>query len=265
MTVPEKRLDAAAEGLTAKERAVLILRPWLAGGEGEHRLRKYAPADQTAEIKRIEDAINAYNVNLHGALTIGLEWLWRTETLLAWLECLDGFLRQQSPASARSLPPPGRAFHRDLPILWDRLLDDNEPLPRDWHEARERLVREVTGDLKLRWTEQIAMRRVADELESEMGEGMVHVENRNPAEAIGRKILELQEGLEALVEPIELGLPTEEQLKSARDYVDWDALRPPAPNFALNGDGRPWMTVEERAELEELEARLAAELRARKN
>ena len=42
-----KRLEAASTGLTARERAILVLRPWLAGGELDERL--HAPPVRAAE------------------------------------------------------------------------------------------------------------------------------------------------------------------------------------------------------------------------
>jgi hypothetical protein len=265
---PEKRLDDASAALTARERAVLILRPWIAGGEADHRLRKNMPDAQKPEVDRIQKAIDDYNQNSFQALSYVLEWLWHTETLFAWLECLDGFLKRESAGRApRSLPPmpsPGRTFHRDLPMLYGRRVGEDEPLPVDWQEARDQLVREVSEAIKLRWAEYVSWHRVQEELETEMGEEMLHVEARAAAEAIGEKVTELHQALERLAGPVELGLPTPEQLDQAREYVDWDALKPPPAPPGQN-NGRPWMPAAELAELEALEARLAGELRATKH
>jgi hypothetical protein len=268
VSAPEKRLEEAKAALTGRERAVLILRPWIAGGEPDERLRKHMLAVQKPEVDRIVKAIDDYNQNSFQALSYVLEWLWHTETQLAWLECLDGFLRREAAGRApRNLPPlpsPGRTFHRDLPMLYGRRVGEDEPLPADWQEARDQLVREVSEAIKLRWAEYVSWHRVEEELEAEMGEEMLHVEARAAAEAIGEKVTELREALERLAGPVELGLPTPERLDQAREYVDWAALKPPAPPPGQN-NGRPGMPAAELAELEALEARLAEGLRAKRN
>ncbi len=91
---------------------------------------------------------------------------------------------------------------------------------------------------------------------------MVHVELRPLLEAIGRKVRELHDALERLAGPLELPLPDEDQMATVRSYVDWEALKPASPD--LRPDQRKWLRPEELAELEALEARLAAELRGKK-
>lgn len=269
MTVPEKRLDAATDALTARERAILILRPWIAGGEGDDRLRKHMPAEQKAEVARIEKAINEYNQYLFQTLSYVVEWLWNADVELAWLECLDGFVKRENASrghhSLPALPSPGRAFTRDLPMLFGQLVvDDDERPPSNWDEARAWLAHDIGRTLKLRWGEYVAWHQVRAELEEIMGEEMQHLELREHIETIGRKVKEMHAVLEGLVGEVELGPPTDEQLGVARSHLhDWDALKPgPPPGHAI---GRPWMPREELADLEALETRLAAELRAKKN
>ena len=226
------------------------------------------PAEQKAEVERIEGAINDYNQGLHSSLALVIEWLWQDELRLAWLECLDGFLKRQRSRPGRAprrplLPPPGRGFKRDLPLVYGtRASDDEEPVPSTWQEAREQLVDDLRQAVRLRWGEYVAWRAVQDELLRELGEEMVHLDVRDLFDVVGRKVMEIKEAVERLAGPVELGHPTEAQMETARSYVDWEALKPPAPAPGLNG-GRGYMTPAELAELETLEARLAAELRAR--
>jgi hypothetical protein len=267
VTAPEKRLDEAVLGLTARERAVLILRPWLAGGEGDQRLRKNMPAAQQAEVERIEEAINDYNQNLHSGLAFVVEWLWQEEVRLAWLECLDGFLNREAARSSRepklpTLPPPRRGFKRELPLVYgQRAAEEDDPLPADWHKAREQLIDDLRQAVQLRWGEYVAWRLVQEELRRELGEEMVHAEPRELMGVIGQKVTELKDAVEHLAGPIELPHPSEEHLATARSFVNWAALKPPPPPPGQT-NGRPWMPPAELAELEALEARLAAELRA---
>jgi len=268
MTTTEKRLDEAVLALTASERAVLILRPWIAGGEANHRLRKHAPSDQKEEVERIEQAINDYNQKLFQALAFVLEWVTLSDTELAWLECLAGFLKREDANRSRSsargtLPPPKRAWKRDLPMLYGKLANDSEEPPSDWPGARERLMRDVSRSLQLRWSEYVAWQQVRADLKEVMGEEMLHVQGREVIEAIGQKVTEMREALERLSGPVDLGRPTAEQMEVAREYVDWKALKPatlePGPN-----NGRGYMRPQELAELEALEARVAADLRAQR-
>jgi hypothetical protein len=268
VTAPEKRLDDASAALTARERAVLILRPWIAGGDGDERLRTNMPASQKAEVERIEDAINQLNTDLYSSLAFATEWLWTANVRLAWLEYLDGFLRREAargeaPSKLPPLPKPSRAFMRDLPPLYGTVLGEDDPAPADWEAARALLLTDVTL-AQLRWQECVAWKAVGAELEAVMGEEMLHRDIREAFERLGAKVLEIHDALQAIASPSSLPPPAEEHLENARKFVDWAALKPPLPPPGQT-NGRPWMPPAELAELEALEARLAEELRAKRN
>jgi hypothetical protein len=152
---------------------------------------------------------------------------------------------------------------RDMPMLYGQLADDPDEPPSDWPEARERLVRDVTRSLQLRWSEYVAWQQVRAELKEVMGEEMLHVQGREVIEAIGQKVTEMREALERLSGPVDLGVPTAEQMEVAREYVDWNALKPGTPEPGPN-NGRGYIRPQELAELEALEARVAADLRAQR-
>ncbi|MEO6398526.1 MAG: hypothetical protein ABIP13_08665 [Tepidiformaceae bacterium] len=67
MSTTKKRFDQAAEGLTARERAIVVLGSWIEGGELDRHLIKNAPADQRQECHRIVDAIAEANAHMHQA------------------------------------------------------------------------------------------------------------------------------------------------------------------------------------------------------
>jgi hypothetical protein len=269
VTAPEKRLDDASAALTARERAVLILRPWIAGGDGDNRLRKNMPAVQKAEVERIESAINQLNADLYSSLAFASEWLWTANVRLAWLECLDGFLRREAargkpPSKMPPLPKPNRAFLRDLPPLYGTVLGEDAPAPADWEAARSLLLTDVALAVQLRWQECVAWKAVGAELEAVMGEEMLHRDILDAFERLGAKVLEMHDALQAFAGPTTLLPPSDEHLENARRFVDWEALKPSAPPSGQN-NGRGWISSAELAELEALEARLAEELRAKRD
>jgi hypothetical protein len=226
------------------------------------------PAVQQAEVERIEDAVNRLNADLYSSLAFATEWLWTANVRLAWLECLDGFLRREAarrkPASKLPpLPKPSRAFLRDLQPLYGTVLGEDDPAPADWKAARSLLLTDVTLAVQLRWQECAAWKAVRAELEALMGEEMLHRDIRDAFERLGAKVLEIHDALQAIAGPIALPPPAEEHLRNARRFVDWEALKPSAPPQGQN-DGRGWISSAELAELEGLEARLAEELRAKR-
>ncbi len=273
MTAPEKRLDEAVLGLTARERAILILRPWLAGGEADHRLRKNAPADQKAEVERIENAIGDWNQEFHGAVWATTEWVCQESIQLGFLECLDAFLVRERVllaavhADAINLPPlpePGRWLKRDLPLLFGtRVFEDDEDELVDWPAQRQQFIHGLRQAIELRWNDLTARRLVIAEVEALMGEPMLHRQTQETIDAIGLKLLKMYEALQAF-ERFALPDPDAERIADMRGWVRWDDLKLTGPTAAPN-NGRPWMPPAELAELEALEARLAAELRAKKD
>jgi hypothetical protein len=202
MSGAAQRLQAVSLGLTARERATLLLRAWVDGREPDERLVKHMPAEQREECERTVRAVEDANNEFRNHLAFMLEWLYQEETLFAWLECLDGFLvrtgqlegalskagwvvREGTEAGqderAREivvppLPVPGRALERDLPIIWggDAFPDDHRPLPGDWQGLRGWLVAELQRALTLRWQDYIDRSVVLAELSDELGEDVVH-------------------------------------------------------------------------------------------
>jgi len=262
MSVAGKRLEAATSALTARERAILVLRPWLAGGDADDQLRRYAPADQKAEIERVETAINIFNQNVHSALAFGAEWLWETEVRLAWLECLDAFLQLgPAPAVLQRLPSPGRGFMRSVTMVFGKTIGDDDEVPASWPEARNQLLDDVRFALQVRWGDLMAFREVREEARQLMGEEMMHAEPLAVLDQCAAAVRELQAAVERIGGPFDLGEPTEDQVEIARSYLDREALADPS---SPSPSGRQWMRPLDLAELEDREARLATELRSRK-
>jgi hypothetical protein len=181
---------------------------------------------------------------------------WLRETRSGWVG---------TRAEARAVASSSAGFNRALPMVYGkRASEEDDPLPGNWQEARERLLGDLQEAVQVRWGEYVAARLVQEELRSELGEEMVHLEVRELLDVVGQKVSELKEAVELLAGPIELPHPTEEHLATARSYADWAALKPPPPPPGQN-NGRLWMPAAELAELEALEARLAEELRAKRN
>jgi hypothetical protein len=264
MSGAAQRLQAVSLGLTARERATLLLRAWVDGREPDERLVKHMPAEQREECERTVRAVEDANNEFRNHLAFMLEWLYQEETLFAWLECLDGFLvrtgqlegalskagwvvREGTEAGqderAREivvppLPVPGRALERDLPIIWggDAFPDDHRPLPGDWQGLRGWLVAELQRALTLRWQDYIDRSVVLAELSDEFGEEVVHPDLRAPMDGFRRKVLELYEGLQRFV-TFPLPDPDHERIEQLRGWVRWDDIRPEATGTA--GLSRP--------------------------
>ncbi len=92
MSTTQKRLDQASEGLTARERATVVIKRWMDGGELDERLTMNAPGDQSQECDRIVDAVGQANEHLHQACALLLEWLRQEETEVAWLQSRAAFI-----------------------------------------------------------------------------------------------------------------------------------------------------------------------------
>ncbi|MEO6044371.1 MAG: hypothetical protein ABIQ47_10675 [Tepidiformaceae bacterium] len=290
MSTTEKRLDQAAEGLTARERATVVLKVWMDSGELDKRLTKNAPGDQRQECDRIVDAVGQANENLHHDCAFLLEWVWQEETQVTWLQSLAAFIdrtehleaalrvagwkveqsgapalqRSQKRVSLRPLPAPRLGLERDLPLLWGTTAfpDDQHETPTTWPAVRDHLAFELRRGLQMRWQDLAARRVVLDELSEAMGGvNMTHPQVAGALDALHRKVLELYEALVDVGGPFELGGADEERIANARTWVNWDDIREAPPNTANANNGRGWMRPEELAELEALEARLATELR----
>ena len=81
----DKRLDRMLPALSAKERAILMLRDYKAGKTQDFALLRSAPADQTAEINRLIGLMNAANVGLAHILQVVDACLKQEELRLAFL------------------------------------------------------------------------------------------------------------------------------------------------------------------------------------
>lgn len=291
MSATEKRLDQAAEGLTARERATVVIKRWMDGGELDKRLTANAPGDQRQECDRIVDAVGEANARLHQACAFLLEWLWQEETQVAWLQTLTAFIdrtehleaalraagwkvkegkapslfKAQRRLTVTALPAPKLGLERDLPLLWGTKAfpDDQHETPTTWPAVRDHLAFELRRGLQMRWQDLAARRVVLDELSEAMGGvNMTHPQVAAALAALHKKVLELYEVLVRVGGPFDLGGADEERITSARAWVKWDDIREAPPNAANASNGRGWMRPEDLAELEALEARLAAELRA---
>lgn len=266
MTAPARRLEAVSTGLTARERALLILRAWLAGEDPDFRLRRYAPAEQKEELERVERAIDDWQQELHRDLWTSSEWLYQDSLQLELFLCLDAFLRREAALLAAlgndapslpALPEPGRWLGRDVPLLYGVLAyDDDEPPPVGLREQRDRLLRDRVRAVLLRWDHLVAFLAVVDEVAAVMGERLLHRDLANVMEAMEKKLLGMHEALQPFERFALPPVPSEERLEAARARVRWDDLRDKKTET-----GRPWMRPEELAALEAREAELAAELR----
>lgn len=236
MTAPARRLEAAAASLTARERAILILRPWLAGGEGDQQLRASTPPGQKHAVMAIEQAVRDWHEHLYRDLWVTTEWLHQESIQLELLLFANASLDRERLLSGAfgdalpvlpPLPPPGAWLERDLPLLYGkRAFEDPGPPPADWTEQRRLLIRGLVRTVALRWQMLAADRAVAVELGQVMGEPMLHRELAEAMDAIESKLRRMHEALQRF-EQFALPQPTEEQLATAHDAVRWEAFTGP--------------------------------------
>ncbi len=130
MSLRESRIDKLYPGLTAKERAVLVLKGWKQDTEEDPLVRRTMPAEQAPEFNRLIDLMNGVNVDLATRVItlyallgrLGAQWGWLATVqvwgLDAWRVAAYVFLHTKEPVTesehrklvrnARSEMVPGR-------------------------------------------------------------------------------------------------------------------------------------------------------------
>ncbi|MBI2764911.1 MAG: hypothetical protein HYX53_03255 [Chloroflexi bacterium] len=133
--------------------------------------------------------------------------------------------------------------------------------PADWQEAQQVLFDGIVRNVELRWAEWGAAEITLGELAEAVGAEVVHAQLRDALDMWRTKTLDIYAGIVRIAGPFPLTEPGELHLAAARSHVDWEAVRGPGAQ-ARPASARTWMRPAERAELDELELRLAMELRA---
>ena len=149
----DARLNKLMPALTAKERAVLILRSWKEGVEEDPLWRSTMPRDQSSEFNRLISLMNVCNVNV-GFLIIFLdEQVQKLELRLMWAGSLALAAEYSRPKKSKR----GEWLERVMDVLPLRLEEAVvEQAPKTWNGVRsieivlDELAAEFDGEHPLR-------------------------------------------------------------------------------------------------------------------
>lgn len=218
----DSRLSAIMPALTAKERAILVLRSLKDRTPEDPKLRRAMPSEQAAEFNRLIVLMNACNIYLPLYITMVEGHSQELHLRFSWLMTLARFgmhtwnLAALLPASKR-----GQA---------EKIVADSYPaveLPwqpddvdHSWLNVAERAMEAVRGDLAGLWQELKSIDLVLDEVASEFdGEDPMRPVMRGVLEKARYRLTELHAIL-TVVGPFELPEPDEESLSLARKYFE---------------------------------------------
>jgi hypothetical protein len=262
----ERRLDRVESALSGRDRARLAVQAASNGEEPDERLDRYCPASERGQFEAITKAVTKGITETWQRVLFEIEWLNNDDVSLGWLECIAAFLAREKAlkklagAQAKSLPPlppPGRGFLRDVPLLWGVLLDPPEHGPATWEEAVTFLTGELRRGVEIRWR---SLRAYEDSLamaSAALGVTIAHPDLTKAMEAIRTKVLDLHAALQRF-ERFDLPEPEERERETVRGFWDMEVLRE-------KGDGRSSerssMWQSKREELEAWEQEQAEKLR----
>lgn len=124
----------------------------------------------------------------------------------------------------------------------------------------------VREAVEVRWQELAATEIVLGEMAEAFGADCCHQRLRAALDAVRRKLIELYEGIVPFAGSFSLAEPEERFVNGTRGHVDWNALKSPEQGAAnaRPPDRRAWLSQNERAALEEIEARWRDEARSQR-
>jgi hypothetical protein len=287
MATTKTTLVNAAKKLTAVERATLALRAKRSNAPYDHDadtvVRPREP-EVTSILQALDDGMN----HIQHVLGYIVEWLYQAEIQLGWLECLDTMMeREQLLAEALAptwtieeatspriackakqafilpFPQPFRGLERDLPIVWWAKDAVREPPASTAEGLRDRLAENVRSCLDEYWFIHLGLHSVLSEMAAVFNEESVASERvAELMEIVDAQLLAMHEGLALRTEPFELPALDEQRLVLIRNWVNWDQLK--GERTSGNRAPNSWVPATLTEKFAELEARLAAELRAEK-
>jgi hypothetical protein len=229
----DRRLDRLLPALSAKERALLVLRHQKAGREPPRDMMATMPSGQALEFHRLVGLMNAVNCELSYALFFLDERVGQLATRHGWLMsmmlCFDelqglghavlGLVRDEK--AKREL----RRQLARMPGSFALPVDPAAPLERgprerslDW--IARALVTTIREGLPQRWGELRAIEIVVGEIAEEFGEDPLRPDARALLEGAKETCLQLQKDIRPFVAPFELAEPTSEQLGLTRRLVE---------------------------------------------
>lgn len=282
MSAADRRLDAVADGLTARERAIIAISSSNRDEQPDERLIKYMPADQEDEFNRLVTAVEHAVDEFWSNCILWCEWINHADLEMAWLECLASMLDRESQLVAalkthgvtvrggtkpsrqsrrpalvlRPMRIPGRGFRRDVPLLFGTLVHEEPPPPEHWRAAVSALSSSVREAVEVRWKELAATEIVLAEMAEAFGADCCHQKLRASLDAVRAKLVELYEAIIPFTGSFSLPEPEEHFLRGTRDHVEWQAFKgsSDAIGDVTIASSRSWLKENDRLALEALEA-----------
>lgn len=262
----DRRLDQVESALSGRDRARLAVQAASNGEEPDERLDRFCPAAERGQFEAITKAVAKGLTETWQRVLFEIEWLNNDDISLGWLECIAAFLAREKAlkklagAQAKSIPampPPGRGFLRDLPLLWGVLIDPPEHGPATWEEAVTFLSAEIRRGVEIRWRCLRAYEEGFSAASEALGVEISHPDVTKGLVALRTKVLDLHAALQRF-DQFELPEPEEREREMVRSFWDMEVLRE-------KGDGRSSerssMWQSKREELETWEQEQAEKLR----
>jgi hypothetical protein len=218
----DARLNEVMPSLTARERAVLVLRSWKGRTPEDPTWRSTMPREQAAEFDRLIVLINACNLHVPLYITMIEQ---HTEKLLlrfAWWDSLVA-LGLQAWALAELVPEGKRKkVEKALAGKWPAV---ELPWTPDedagaWLGISDQMLAAIRSTLVSLWQELRALDRLLDEVALEFaGEDPLPPVMRGLVEETRHNLSNLHQVLRQM-EPLELPEPDEEALELARTFFE---------------------------------------------
>ena len=258
MTAFDHRLRDVMRDLSARERALLALRLWVAGEPFDQELIRSMPHDQREEYDRLVLRYEDANQQVGGYEAMWQQWIAETEVFVLWLHSLKAWEEREqvytaclaeqgvtvrSKGSRRTKgeelvlglgPVCPWGLMKGITQLWGtRPADRGEGRAPRLLELSAAVADSVRGGIELRWQEQRAIEIVFAELSTEYdGEETLHPDLRRAVNECKAKLAEMRESVLPWCGPFKLPEPDEE-LPHGRA----GARLPGAAGGALEGGG----------------------------
>ena len=254
MSTTEKRLDALGSVLTVRERLTLVMRGWLNDEQWDERLVRFIPPSDKQEYDELVRVIENTNSNLMQILAFNLEWLRNLEMEVSRFLIIDAVLKHCSPLP--ELPPPVLGFVSDLPSLWGTSVSIATSPPRDWQEARDRMLDELQRGFGTRCDELLAVEETLAALSEAFDEPMGHQRLLTAFPPFRAKLQQIGEALGPFGGDWTIPVAPSER---ARELI---AAHAPRDKFPKRASQARTLPAAQREEVEGYEAEAAAALRA---
>lgn len=254
MVAVDRKLDALTSVLTARQRAILGVKAWVAGEQADARLERMCPPHDLAEMQGITRAVAKGNTEINSMVIFLLEWVAQNEVQIHWLRSLQPFLARDKalPAQARRLLP-------SLPRPWDterkthlgygRLEHLNEPDAATWEQFAVRLVRDIADAIQKRWQDYLQCEAALESASKALGTDVVHMEIRQTLDHYRAAVLNLVEQFRLAGHTVVLPQFDMEVASFATQAFNLDVLR----ELPAEKHPREWLHERGLAELEEWE------------